>query len=149
MWKMRHDDLNDKLDFIKIGHHGSQNATPWIDGGNQKLEVNQIFNAILPLPDGLSQRIAQAIISTERTNVYETIPSPDLLVELGKRLKNTRDYYSALETIDKDFYKKKPFMDLWEYEREDMLKAQQPYRTDLENMITGKGYVDVEIEPAD
>ncbi|MFZ2097123.1 MAG: hypothetical protein WAV05_10840 [Anaerolineales bacterium] len=149
MWKMRHDDLDGKLDFIKIGHHGSQNATPWIDGGNQKLEVNQIFNAILPLSDGLSQCIAQAIISTERTNVYETIPSPDLLVELGKRVKNTRDYYSALAAIDQDFYKKEPFKDLWNYEREDMLKVQQPYRTDLENMISGKGYVDVEIESVD
>jgi len=149
MWKMRHADLNDKLDFIKIGHHGSQNATPWIDGNNQGLEVNQIFNAILPLPGNLSQRNAQAIISTERTNVYETIPSPDLLVELGKRIKNTRDYYSALATIDKDFYKKKPFKELWEYEREDLLKAQQPYRTDLEKIITSKGYVDVEIEPAE
>ncbi len=148
MWKIRHDDLNEKLDFIKIGHHGSQNATPWIDSSNQNLEVNRIFNAILPLPANLLQCNVQALISTERTNVYETIPSPDLLVELGNRVKNTRDYYSALKAIDKDFYKREPFKDLWDYEREDMLKEQQPYRTDLENMITGKGFVDVEIDPA-
>jgi len=28
MWEKRKDDLSDPLDFLKIGHHGSENATP-------------------------------------------------------------------------------------------------------------------------
>ncbi len=29
MWNMRKKLLNKPLDFLKIGHHGSENATPW------------------------------------------------------------------------------------------------------------------------
>jgi beta-lactamase superfamily II metal-dependent hydrolase len=142
MWKMHQTELNHHLDFIKIGHHGSCNATPWIPDGTQNNEVNNILNAILPI--GASKK-AKSIVSTERSSVYKTIPSPELLVELGKRTKNTRKYYDALAKKDKDFYQKAPFKEVWEHEREELLKEAQPWRTDLERILTGKDYVDVEI----
>jgi beta-lactamase superfamily II metal-dependent hydrolase len=142
MWKLHKTEMNHPLDFIKIGHHGSCNATPYIPDGTQNNEVNNIFNAILP--PGTSKK-SKSIVSTERSSVYETIPSPELLVELGKRTKNTRKYYDELAKVDVDFYQKPPFKAVWEHERGDLLKAPQPWRTDLEKILTGKDYVDVEI----
>jgi beta-lactamase superfamily II metal-dependent hydrolase len=147
MWQKTGSEFKQPIDFIKIGHHGSCNATPWIPGADQDHEVNEILDAILPLPSGASQTEAQAIASTERTNSYETIPSPDLLVEVGKRIKDSQKYYDRLRNKDPQFFTKPPFKQLWSYEKEELLKQPQPWRTDLEGFLTGKKYVEVKIEP--
>ncbi|MGD8751769.1 MAG: hypothetical protein PVG14_10130 [Anaerolineales bacterium] len=149
MWKERTQHLREALDFLKIGHHGSINATPWDASREPDFEVNQILNHILPLPEGTQSPKAYALASTQRTAVYKPIPAADLLVELGKRVRNTREYFDELSAIDLDFADKQPFEDYWEYETPQALKQPQPWRTDLEKLITGQAFVDVEIEPMD
>ena len=149
MWNVRPQRLCEPVDFLKIGHHGSHNATPWAKGRSLDYEVNQILNEILPLPVGNEKPSAKAIASTQRTQVYKPIPAAELLEELGKRVSNTRTYYQELSALDLDFEEKQPFEDYWEYEQVDCLKKPQPWRTDLENMLSGVDYVDVEIEAGD
>ena len=129
------------MDFLKIGHHGSINATPWNDKEDGKVtEPSTILDAILPLPKGNAKPKAKAVVSTERTP-YEVIPRATLLIEIGKRVSNTKKYLSELspEHIaglpNYAAYEKK-----W-------LDQPQPLRTDLETRLTGKGYVDITIEP--
>ncbi|HHB52635.1 MAG TPA: metallohydrolase, partial [Saprospiraceae bacterium] len=81
MWNVRKNELNKPVDFLKIGHHGSYNATPWDGDKPADYEVNQMLNAILPLPPNGRTPKAKAIVSTERST-YKTIPKADLLVEL-------------------------------------------------------------------
>jgi hypothetical protein len=140
MWNLRKADLAKPLDFLKIGHHGSENATPWSEDGGPESEPARILDAILPLPQGNSQAKAKALVSTSRTNTYESIPRAALLEELGKRVRNGRNYQielgdsraSALLRYD-DL--EKPWLD-----------KLQPMRTDLEKILTGKDFVDVEID---
>ena len=148
MWKEHKEALNHLIHFLKIGHHGSINATPWKKGGEND-EVNQIINAILPPPEESEKPIAQAIASTERSKVYKPIPAADLLVELGKRVKNTRNYYDELEARGLSFPEPLNFNDYWEYELKNCFKQPQPWRTDLEQLLTGGQYVDVVIEGED
>lgn len=149
MWNARPQHLREPVDFLKIGHHGSHNATPFAKERSLDYEVNQILNEILPLPVGTEKPSAKAIASTQRTKVYKPIPAAELLVELGKRISNTRTYYQELSALDLDFDEKQPFEDYWEYEQVNCLMKPQPWRTDLENMLTGVDYVEVEIEPGD
>jgi hypothetical protein len=158
MWHQRAQHLKKPIDFLKIGHHGSVNATPWTAEEGANFEVNQILNAILPLPGAGAKPIAQAVVSTQRTKVYETIPSANLLVEIGKRVMGTRRYHQELERIrieqgkDKiiDLFEEPPFDNYMQYEMgNDALKKPQPLRTDLEKIITGNDFVEVEIEPND
>ncbi len=142
MWNKHQDVLNHPLDFIKVGHHGSINATPWMEGNDPTVQVNKILNAILPSD---ASKKAQAIVSTERSSTYETIPCPDLLVELGKRTKQPQKYFDRLSKQDPEFYTKTPFVKVWSYEKGDLLKKPQPRRTDLEKILTGKTYVEVKI----
>jgi hypothetical protein len=149
MWKERTQHLQEALDFLKIGHHASINATPWDASREPDFEVNQILNHILPLPEGAQNPGAYALASTQRTAVYKPIPAADLLVELGKRVRNTREYFDELSAIDLDFADKEPFEDYWEYETPEALKQPQPWRTDLEKLLTDQAFVDVEIDPVD
>lgn len=101
MWAKRHDALNARLDFLKIGHHGSHNATPWtaktitVKENGESVEkphpVNEILDALLPETDP-QERTGHAIVSTKRTNAYETIPDPALMQTLGKRVLNIERY---------------------------------------------------------
>ncbi len=141
MWNVRKKDLNRPVDFLKIGHHGSYNATPWDGDKGDNYEVNQILNAILPIPPNGEKSKAKAIVSTERST-YKTIPKADLLVELGHRVDNTRNYADAFaakginpeERVQKIAYER------------DFLDKNQPYRTDFEGILNGKDYVEVEFE---
>jgi phosphoribosyl 1,2-cyclic phosphodiesterase len=140
MWNLRKADLAKPLDFLKIGHHGSENATPWSEDGVAGSEPARILDAILPLPQGNVQATAKALVSTARTNTYAPIPRALLLEQLGKRVSNGRNYQaelgdsraSALLRYD-DL--EKPWLD-----------KLQPMRTDLEKILTDKDFVDVEIE---
>ncbi len=140
MWHTRTPLLRDGIDFLKVGHHGSENATPWNDMVHgEETEASAILDAILPLPDENSEATALAVVSTKRKN-YETIPCAALLVELGKRVANVRNYEEELGTEASKLPKAKDFEKPW-------LDSPQPWRTDCEYALSGTDYVDVEIEP--
>jgi hypothetical protein len=139
MWNRRKKQLDGPLAFLKIGHHGSTNATPWQQPGQaSKGEPLAILDAILPVKHKAK---AAAVVSTFRGN-YPTIPRSDLLAEIGKRVSNTKNYQEkfkeagvATSTVPK----------FAEFERISFAKP-QPLRTDLERMLGSEGFVDVEIE---
>ena len=141
IWHLHKDKLGKPLDFLKIGHHGSINATPWNDlEDGEVTEPSTILDAILPLPVHGAPK-AKAIASTLRKN-YQSIPSAALLVELGKRVQNTKTYQQAL-TDEGVRPKDLPFFT----EREKRwLNNKQPLRTDFEALLADEGFVEVEIE---
>ncbi len=167
MWHVRKDQLSKPVDFLKVRHHGSQNATPWNRHAAANHEVNQIFDAILPLPEPGATPTAKCVVSTKRKQ-YDTIPDAELLVDIGKRVCNTRTYLTAFEEADPDF---DPDDDIFNYSvmkdysaepspREvgdkGWLDKLQPMRTDmesdgraLEQMLDTVEFIDVEIEPED
>ena len=140
MWHRRKARLNSPIDFLKIGHHGSENATPWNDlEDGQVTEPSTILDAILPKPAGGASPTARAVVSTMRKN-YDPIPRSALLVELGKRVKNVRNYQTALGANASALPKFSEFEQQW-------ISSKQPWRTDLEHALSGAKFVDVEIEP--
>ena len=139
MWHERKNRLNAPIDFLKIGHHGSVNATPWNDKEDgQVTEPSTILDAILPVPAAGSPATAKAVVSTMRKN-YQTIPRSALLVELGKRIQNVRNYQTLLGPNASSLPKFDEFEKTW-------LGSLQPMRTDCENALSGAAFVDVEIE---
>jgi hypothetical protein len=140
MWHLHKDKLGKPLDFLKIGHHGSINATPWNDAEDgRQTEPSTILDAILPMQ---RSREAKAVASTLRKK-YPSIPSAALLVELGKRLQNTKVYERQF-TAGGIKLKDLPFF----AEREKRwLGSRQPLRTDFEALLSDEKFVEVEIEP--
>ncbi|PBC01431.1 metallohydrolase [Mesorhizobium sp. WSM3860] len=138
MWNLRKQQLDGPLAFLKIGHHGSVNATPWQMPGASKGEPLAILDSILPVD---SKAMAKAVVSTRRGN-YETIPRSDLLVEIGRRVSNTKNYQIALRGAGIPTSNVPKFA---EFESESFAKP-QPLRTDLERLLGSKGFVDVEID---
>jgi hypothetical protein len=139
MWHERKSKLNSPIDFLKIGHHGSENATPWDELADGSFpEPATILDAILPVPGGSAKPKAKAVVSSKRKN-YETIPRSQLLVELGRRVRNVRNYQQALGTSASQLPKFTEFEKPW-------LGDPQPLRTDCENALSGADFVDVEIE---
>ena len=140
MWKKRKAQLNAPIHFLKIGHHGSENATPWNDQEDgEETEPGTILDAILPLPAGNAKPKAKAVVSTKRKN-YETIPRTALLVEIGKRVRNVRNYQAALGSGATQLPKYTQFEKAW-------INLPQPWRTDCEYALSGDPFVDVEIDP--
>jgi hypothetical protein len=138
MWNKRKDLLDAPIDFLKIGHHGSENATPWNDREDGEVtEPSTILDAILPLPAAGATATACAVVSTMRKN-YETIPRSALLAEVGKRIKNARIYQDELGPAASTLPKFNQFEKLW-------LTLPQPARTDLEHVLSGAAFVDVEL----
>jgi hypothetical protein len=138
MWHERKTTLGAPIHFLKIGHHGSENATPWNDLEDGTVtEPSTILDTILPVPSGRAKPKASAVVSTKRKN-YETIPRSALLVELGKRVRNVRNYQVALGNGASNLPKFTAFEKQW-------LNAPQPLRTDCENALSGADFVDVEI----
>lgn len=142
MWKKRKQWLEDPIDFLKVGHHGSINATPREKNKDDDFEINRIFNAILPLPAQGAEPTAQAVVSTERS-YYKPIPESDLLVELGRRVANTRDYNAEFTRAGLDPGAE---LDHFHDEEEAFLDKPQPWRTDLEKLLLGKDFMDVLID---
>ncbi|MGQ0641480.1 MAG: metallohydrolase, partial [Gemmatimonadaceae bacterium] len=138
MWHERKALLNKSIQFLKIGHHGSENATPWNEAEDDDSEPGQILDAILPLPAGNAKPTAKAVVSTKRKN-YETIPRSALLKEIGRRVQNVRNYQQELGTNASSLPKYKTFEKKW-------LNSPQPWRTDCEEALTGDPFVDVEID---
>ncbi len=138
MWKERKDELSQPLDFLKIGHHGSQNATPWKPPDPDTGEVhpiNQILEHLLPPLQANQSPTAKAVASTERTSRWPSIPDPDLMVELGKRVANARREY--VEDPERTHVP---------------ADTSQPHRTDLESQVTqtpeeSVPFIEVEFSP--
>jgi beta-lactamase superfamily II metal-dependent hydrolase len=159
MWEKHHKThLSSPLDFLKIGHHGSTNATPhpaeWRNSKKKPTaspSVWEILDVLLPVPKKGQKPTAQAIVSTER-EFYDPIPECKLMVDLARRVRNTRTYGTDLKAKKINVQsiwvtakaKKNKFFERYE---KDFLNQPQPLRTDLECMLTQQGYIDVEIEP--
>jgi beta-lactamase superfamily II metal-dependent hydrolase len=156
MWeKHRTTHLSTPVDFLKVGHHGSVNATPPAGPGPKGAMPDGIYavlDTILPAPkDEDTNPTAQAIVSTER-EFYNPIPRCSLLVDLASRVRNTSSYGARLKKKNIDpaslwttpKAKKNKFFET--YER-DFLDQPQPMRTDLEFVIDGRDFLDVEIKP--
>jgi beta-lactamase superfamily II metal-dependent hydrolase len=88
MWARHRDLLEEPVDFLKVGHHGSDNATPWT-GDQPDNEANQILDAIAPR-GGTRLR---AVVSAARYASWPgNIPRRALLEELGQRIANAHTY---------------------------------------------------------
>jgi hypothetical protein len=157
MWeKHRKTHLKSPVDFLKIGHHGSVNATPPPATGSKSTTapangVHAILDTILPVPKKGARPTAQAIVSTER-EFYNPIPECRLLVDVARRVSNTRSYGERLKKkaiAPTSIWvttkaKKNRFFEQYE---KDFLNQPQPLRTDLEFVAEGSDFVDVEIPP--
>jgi beta-lactamase superfamily II metal-dependent hydrolase len=158
MWeKHRATHLKEPVDFLKIGHHGSINATPPPAETRPKSKeaspdgIYAVLDTILPVPEDKAEPTAQAIVSTER-EFYNPIPECKLLVDLARRLSNTSVYGARLKEKNIDpasiwvttKAKKNKFFEKYE---KDFLDQPQPMRTDLELVIDGRDFLDVEIPP--
>jgi len=131
MWQERRADLSQPLHFLKIGHHGSENATPWAppDEKTQKEHpISQILDALLPRPPAGAQPMTQAIASTERTGRWPSIPDPALMAEIGSRVANARTGYVEDPA--------RPHVPVGQ---------PQPQRTDLEAQVTGAAAPYIEV----
>ena len=140
MWNQRKALLNAPLDFLKIGHHGSTNSTPWIDGHDGDTEPSRILDAILPVP-GHGAPKAKAVVSTVRKN-YPTIPSSELLVDIGRRVASARNYADSFDAADID----PKDLPLYAQREKEWLSSPQPLRTDCELLLNRTKFVDVELE---
>jgi len=130
MWQERNAELDQPLDFLKIGHHGSENATPWApaDKKDKFPEINQILDALLPMPQQGATPRGYAVASTERTSRWPSIPNAELMETIGMRVANSRtEYLEAAGNLSV-----KP-------------NVPQPQRTDLEDQVTGKTVEHIEI----
>ncbi len=133
--KFKDDALSQPVDFLKVGHHGSFNATPWTSkksAGGEQHPINAILDRLLPSPvDGEPKVDRYAVVSTERTNGYPTIPDPALMMELGKRVSNTGVYQ---ESTDKGHFVP--------------ADQKQPQRTDLERTDGQRvPWIEIELAP--
>lgn len=145
LWHRRRDALAAPVDFLKIGHHGSTNSTPWSEGRlEEQSEPVQILDAILPRPPANQSPTAKALVSTRRKN-YKTIPRAELLAEIGSRVANTVRYADALAARGVDASQLRHHEEL----EAPWLDQPQPQRTDLEHLLTGAAFVDVTLDPAD
>ena len=151
------------LDFLKVGHHGSINATPWNREADDTNELNQMFNSMLPLPAAGKKPTAQCVVSTKRKQ-YVTIPDAQLLTEIAKRVSNTKNYLKEFKKTDNNFDPENSIFNysvMEEYDTEpsprevgeiDWFDKPQPLRTDMESagrdraeMIKDVEFIDVEI----
>jgi beta-lactamase superfamily II metal-dependent hydrolase len=91
MWERHKNLLGRPLDFLKVGHHGSHNATPWSADDAQD-PVNRILDSLVP-PSGSDCRV---VVSTERTQSADfkrSLPCKELMMELGRRLRYPETQY--------------------------------------------------------
>lgn len=143
MWRLHKEHLNAPVDFLKIGHHGSVNATPWNDAEDgEETEPSTILDAILPLQREDGRPKAKAIVSTFRGNTFPSIPSSPLLVEIGKRISNTKRYKAK---FDAGGFGPSDIPHFRERE-EEWLGEPQPIRTDFEFLLSESNFVEIEIE---
>jgi len=158
MWeKHRKTHLKDPVDFLKIGHHGSINATPPPLSEQPQTKtarkdgIYTVLDTILPVPKAGKKPTATAIASTER-EFYNPIPECKVLVDVARRVSRSRDYGALLKQkrIDpKTIWsttkaRKNKFFEKYE---QAFLDSPQPLRTDLEFVAEGQDFVDIRIDP--
>lgn len=139
MWNQRNGLLNKPVDFLKIGHHGSENSTPWQETDGAQTETGAILDAILPKPRQGEAPTAVAVVSTARIN-YKTIPRGKLMTLIGQRVANAKLYGPSLKA--KRYEPGNP--DVYAELEAPFLGEPQPMRTDFETFLTGKDFVDIE-----
>jgi len=109
MWNDDKDgELKKRIHFLKVGHHGSENATPWArTPKGEDHPINVILNGLLPEPQGNEKPTALAVVSTQEVTKWPTIPDPELLRAIGKRVANVRAFGKDLrfEHDDREKYK--------------------------------------------
>lgn len=138
MWHKYRDILDKPVDFLKIGHHGSKNATPWRPG-KPSHEVSTILEAILPLPPENGELLGMALSSTERRR-YKSIPDPKLVRELGRRVKDSVVYKTCLNETHLSQLKHRE-------KESETLPHPQPRRTDFETLLNpDQPYAEILIE---
>jgi beta-lactamase superfamily II metal-dependent hydrolase len=137
IWNRQRKLLDKPIDFLKVGHHGSINATPWGEGIERDpakpYEPVDILEAILP--EGSS---AKAGVSTERGR-YRTIPEAKLLVDLGRRIGNSKKYGPAFKAAAV----KPESIKLYEEFEERSFPSAQPPRTDFEKLTANAPWMDI------
>ena len=145
MWNYHEDKLSESVDFLKIGHHASHNATPWKypKGDGEEHPINHIFDKLVPK----DKKTTQVVISTERLK-YPNIPDRYLLEALGERVLNPRQYDERVLLDSKELggkWKK------YNIDEEVVPKdIPQPLRTDLEYQHTGstwEPWIDLTFKP--
>ncbi|HEY6072006.1 MAG TPA: hypothetical protein VIV15_01105, partial [Anaerolineales bacterium] len=111
-----------------------ENATPWTGKkvNGKAHPINAIIDAILPLPAAGKRPTARAVVSTQRTTKWPTIPNAPLLAEVARRVANTSTKYDDGKS-SKAVAKGVP----------------QPQRTDMEEKLAGKPvpYIEVTFTP--
>lgn len=140
MFHKRAKQLAAPLSFLKVGHHGSINATPWPAPSVKGTEPSQILDAILPKA---SKKAAVALVSTKRSTC-QSIPEAALLAVLGSRVSNGRTYESLFKKASVPTTGLKYFK---EREAASFASAQPP-RTDLEAALSGSSFVEVKLTAA-
>ena len=140
MWHERKARLNAPIDFLKIGHHGSENATPWNDQEDGEVtEPSTILDAILPLPAGARHAESQG----RRVDEAEELRDDSAIgasrragqarperPQLPRRARCRGVEASEVHRVRKALAERFP----------------QPWRTDCEHALSGEDFVDVEIE---
>jgi beta-lactamase superfamily II metal-dependent hydrolase len=157
MWNKRKKHLSKPIDFLKVGHHGSINATPWNREADDTHEMNELFNTILPLPKAGKKPTAKCVVSTKRKQ-YKTIPDAELLTEIAKRVNNTKNYLKEFKKADSNF---DPKDDIFNYSVMEKYAGKplpvevgeagwfnkpQPIRTDMESAGKGEGEMAADVE---
>jgi beta-lactamase superfamily II metal-dependent hydrolase len=129
MWQERKAELSKPIDFYKIGHHGSENATPWTPKDHP---ISEILNHLLPKPAAGEIPQAYAVASTQRTSRWPSIPNAPLMEEIGMRVANSRMEYVEAEGPKSV----KP-------------NTPQPQRTDLEEQVKGNPvpFIQINFDP--
>ena len=159
MWeKHRKTHLKAPLDFLKIGHHGSINATPPpAPSGRRRRRrradgVYAILDTILPVPKAGAKPTAQAIVSTER-EFYNPIPGVQAAGRPGapgeqhahlrraprRRRASTRNPSGRRRRRRRTSSSRRYEKDSW--------TQPQPLRTDLEFVTEDRPFIDIEIPP--
>jgi hypothetical protein len=137
IWNRQRKLIDKPVDFLKVGHHGSINATPWGEGIERDptapYEPLDILTAILP--EGSA---AKAAVSTERGR-YKTIPEAKLLVDLGSRVSNSKKYGPAFKAAGI----KPESINLYKNYEEQSFSSPQPPRTDFENLTVHAPWMDI------
>jgi beta-lactamase superfamily II metal-dependent hydrolase len=95
MWRDAavHELLKQRLDFLKVGHHGSRNATPF-DLDDQNNAINEILNKMLPNPPAASAA-PRAAVTTEAGRIKadkNEVPYRRLMNELAARVTDRATY---------------------------------------------------------
>jgi hypothetical protein len=142
MWHHHKEELDQRVNFLLMAHHGSHNATPW----KEQHPVCEILDALVPPGD----QEAQVVVSTERM-AYPTIPERSLMQTLGERVAHPRTY------DEYEHYQGRMTGGQWNKYRDKLdqllvpVDVKQPRRTDLEHQTTGTSrepWIDVKIPPA-